>query len=54
MGGGTFFKVGGHNARRKNCRKFLQFELAIMTSQTLKSDVITYTPYEGINCTTVF
>jgi len=28
MGGGTFFKVGGTNARQKNYRKFLWFELA--------------------------
>jgi len=45
MGGGTFFKVGGTSARQKNCRKFSRFELAIVTSQTLKYDVITYTPY---------
>jgi len=48
-GVGTFFKVGG--ARQKNYRKFLRFELAIVTSQTFKYDVITYTPYEGINYT---
>jgi len=29
----------------------LWFELAIVTSQALKYDVITYTPYEGLNYT---
>jgi len=48
MGGETFFKVGGTNARQKNYRKFLRFELATVTSQSLKYDVITYTPYEGL------
>jgi len=49
MGGGTFFKVGGHkSARQKNYKKFLWFELASVTSQALKYDVITYTLYEGL------
>jgi len=55
MGGGTFFKVGGTSARQKNDRKFLWFELATVTSQALKYDVIAYTvcntPYEGQNYT---
>jgi len=50
MGGGTFFKVGrAQKCTSKNYRKFLRFELATETSQALKYDVITYTPYEGIN-----
>jgi len=51
MGGGTSFKVGGTSARQTNYRKFLRFELATVTSQALKYDVITYTPYEGLNYT---
>jgi len=43
MGGGTFFKVGGPSTRQKNYRKFLWFELATVTSQALKYDVISYT-----------
>jgi len=35
----------------KNYRKILRFELATVTSQALKYDVITYTLYEGINYT---
>jgi len=31
--------------------RFLSFELATVTSQALKDDVITYTPYEGLNYT---
>jgi len=51
MGSGTFFKVGGHKCMSKNCRKFLWFELATVTSQALKYDVIIYTPYLGLNYT---
>jgi len=51
MGGGTFLKVGGHKSRQKAYRKFLWFELAIVTSQALKYYVITYAPYEGLNYT---
>jgi len=51
MGGGTFFKVGGHKCTLKNYRKFLWFVLATVTSQALKYYVITYTPYEGLNYT---
>jgi len=51
MGGRNFFKVGGTSARHKNYREFWRFELATVTSQGLKHDVITNTPYEGINCT---
>jgi len=51
MGGGTYFKVGGTSARQKFYRKFLWFELAIVTLQALKYDVITYTSYEGLNYT---
>jgi len=46
MGGGTFFKVRGHKS--KNHRTFLRFELATVTSQALKYDVITYTSYKGL------
>jgi len=49
MGGGTFFKVGGHKCTSKNYRKVLSFELATVTSQALKHDIITYTPCEGLN-----
>ena len=48
MGDGTFCKVGGTNARQKNDRKCLRFELATVTSHALKYDVITYTPYKGL------
>jgi len=48
MGGGTFFKAGGTSARQKIIEN-LSFELATVTSQTLKYDVITYTTYEGLN-----
>jgi len=48
-GGGTFFKVGGTSARQKSYRKLLWFELATVTSQALKYDVITYAPHEGLN-----
>jgi len=51
MGGGTFFKVGGTSARYKNCREFGRFESATVTSQRMKYDAITYTPYEGLNQT---
>jgi len=50
-GGGTCFKVGGTSARQKNYRKFLWFGLATVTSHALKYDVITCTPYEGLNYT---
>ena len=50
MGGGAFFKVGGGtSARQKYYRKFMWFDLATITSQALKYDVITYTSYEGLN-----
>jgi len=45
MGGGIFFKVGGHKCMLKNYRKFMWFELATVTSQALQYDVINYTPY---------
>ena len=51
MCGGTFFKVGGTSESQKNYRRFLYFELATVMSQALKCDVITYTPYEGLNYT---
>jgi len=47
-----FSKWGGHkSARQKNYKKFLWFELATVTSQAWKYDVITYTPDEGLNYT---
>ena len=36
-----FSNRGAQSARQKNCRKFLRFELATVTSQALKYDVIT-------------
>ena len=51
MGGGNFFKRGGHKCTLKNYRKFLWFQLATVTSQALKFDVIAYTPYEVLNYT---
>jgi len=51
MGGGTFFKVGGHKCTSNNHSKFLWFELATVTSQSLKYDVLTYTLYEGLHYT---
>jgi len=51
MGGGIFFKVGGTSARQKNYKKCLWLELAIVTSQALEYDVLTYTPYDGLNYT---
>jgi len=50
MGGGTCFKVGGTSARQKIMEN-LSFELAPVTSQAFKYDVITYTPYKGLNYT---
>jgi len=44
-----FSKWRGTSARQKNYRKFLWFEWATVTSQALKYDVITYTPYECLN-----
>jgi len=46
-----FSKWRGTSARQKNYIKFLWFELATVTSQALKYDVITYTASEGLNCT---
>jgi len=34
-----------------NYREFLWFKLVTVTSQALKYDVITYTPYESLNYT---
>jgi len=41
MGGGTFSKVGC-TSDRQIYRKFLWFELATMTSQSFKYDVINF------------
>jgi len=46
-----FSKWGGTSARHKNYREFWWFEPATVTSQGLKYDVITYTPYESLNYT---
>jgi len=46
-----FQSGGGTSARQKNCRNCLWFELETVTSQLLKCDVISYAPYEGLNCT---
>jgi len=51
MGGGNFFKVGGHKCTSKNYRTILWFELATVTSQALKYDIISYSPYERLNYT---
>jgi len=52
MGGGTLFKVRGHKCTLKiNYCKIFWYDLATVTSQELKYDVITYTPYKGLNCT---
>jgi len=52
MGGGTFFKVEGDKCTlKRNYCKILWCDLETVTSQALKYDVITYTPYEGINST---
>jgi len=45
-----FSKGGGTSARQK-IHKILWFALATVTSQALKYDVITYTPYEGLSYT---
>jgi len=47
----NLFQSGGHKCTSNNYRKFLWFELPTATSQALKYDVITYTPYEGLNYT---
>jgi len=44
MGGGTIFKVGAQ-VHVKKTRKFLWFELATVTSQALKYDVINFYQY---------
>jgi len=52
MGGGTFFKVGGAQVHvEKKLYQILWFKLATVASQALKYDVITYTPYQSLNCT---
>jgi len=40
----NLFQSGGHKCTSKNYRKLLRFELATVTLQALKYDVITYTP----------
>jgi len=47
----NLFQSGGAQVHLKKTRKFLRFELITVTSQALKYDVITYTPYEGLNYT---
>jgi len=50
MGGKNFLKVGGAQVHDKiNNREFLWFELATVTSQAFKYDVIKYTPYENVS-----
>jgi len=51
MGGRNLFQSGGTSGRHKTTEKFLRFEVATVTSQALKYDVITYTPYKGLNYT---
>jgi len=43
MGGGTFFKVGGDKCKSKKHRQFLWFELATVTLEASKYDVINCT-----------
>jgi len=45
-----FSKWGGTSARQKIIEN-LSFELVTVTSKALKYDVITYTPYKGLNYT---
>jgi len=49
--GGTFLKRAGAQVHVKKYRKFFWFELATVTSQSLKYYVIIYTPYVGLNYT---
>jgi len=42
MGGETFLKGGEASASQKNYRKFLWFELSIVTAQGLECDVIKF------------
>jgi len=42
MGGGTVFKMAGTSARQKDYRKFMWFELATVTLQALKYDIINF------------
>jgi len=46
-----FSKWGGTSALHKIYTKCMWFELAIVTSQALKYDVITYAPHEGLDST---
>jgi len=48
MGGGTFFKVRSAGTRQVNYSKVLWSQLATVTSQALKYNVITYTRYEDL------
>jgi len=43
-----FSKWRGTIARRKTIENVYCFKLATVTSQALKCDVFTYTPYEGL------
>jgi len=48
----NLFQSGGAQVHVKNkLLQILWFELATVTSQALEYDVITYTPYEGLNYT---
>ena len=49
MGAGTFFKVGGTNARQKTLEHSCGFN--ITSSQALKYYVIIYTPHVSLNYT---
>jgi len=38
----NIFQSGGHKSSEKNCRKIMWFELASVTSQALKYDIIKF------------
>ena len=46
-----FSKWGAQMHVEKKLSQILWFELATVTSQTLKYDVITYALYQSLNCT---
>jgi len=47
----NLFQSGAHKCTSKDYRKYLWFESGTVTSQALKYDVNTFTPYEGVNYT---
>jgi len=49
----NLFQSGGHKCTSKKLNKILWFDMATVTSQALKYDVIIYAPYEGLHYTIV-